>query len=488
MDGANLVDEGRADFRARQYHAARTVWDLVSGSYGPGGNAKFVQQGDQSYRYVRSGALALRESLQADPDIQPYVDLAGAVVEHAGDQASLAVLLASALVERALDLESRGLPIPASLDGYALAEKQVRSVMAALARPDPSGQCLETVLFDRPTWASVVREGLQAASKTGVLDLDAVDVQVKGTADPVWLPGVVTHPQYTPPRLATGPARVLVLFDDWKPFVYREDLQYTITSKHGLVDFIAHEDGLRQKAVEHVVGLGVTFVACANQVDPYVAEALASRGVVVWNDAPKSALQRLQQATGATRVMRPQHAREGDLGRGVLRVTPKRMTLEGAGASWTLQVPGLVGLAVEAAKDDAEKLIRATGLWLAEPEAVPGGMRWQRAAAASLRRAAPEAPGKSPLAFEAAAHALDRVADTCVRNLGLDPSRVREPDVQVLDGYRGARVAVSGAFELARTLLRLDNRYVKRVSDASYIRGTTGRPTKVEAGDVPPDM
>jgi chaperonin GroEL (HSP60 family) len=482
------VGDGAAALRDAQVEAARFVEDLAGSAYGPRGMAKLVQQGDQSYRFVTSGATALREALQAHPDVAPYAELAGAVTTHAGDQATAGVLLAAGIVRRLLEA---GLPRGAVLDGLGMAEKQARAVLASLATPDPDATCLTSIAPNHPGWDRVVQSGLKGLVAAGHLDLDAVDVRVEDVEAPQWLDGVVVEPQYGPLLRRGGPVKVLLVFDDWKPFLYKEDLQYTIRAGSSVPHYLAMEDDLRMRAVDHVVGLGVGLVVCANEVDPWVADVLSSRGVRTWNDAPKPALERLRKATGASRVMRPQHATSADVGEATLVVRERGGFLAvGSRPSATLGVPGHTQPARDEACEVAEKLVRGAGLWMSERKRLPGGGRWQRAMAHSLRQAADAAPGKAPLVLKAAGAAADALADQLVVNAGKDPlSTSLLPDADsVWDGARAVRVAVGGAFELARGILRLDNRFQKRVSDASYIRGTTGRPTKVEAGDVPPDM
>src|SRR5258707_616553 len=82
---------------------------------------------------------------------QPYLRLAAALAEQAGDHATTAVLLAARLVRLALEAERDGLPVAASLDGYALAARQALARLRTLRAPD-DGACLESVAPGRPGW------------------------------------------------------------------------------------------------------------------------------------------------------------------------------------------------------------------------------------------------------------------------------------------------------------------------------------------------
>ena len=139
--------------------------------------------------------------------------------------------------------------------------------------------------------------------------------------------------------------------------------------------------------------------------------------------------------------------------------------------------------------DEAERFLRVAGTALDDARGVPGGGRWQRRLATTLRSAAPMAPDRSPLGVEVAARAFDRLADRVVRNMGRDP--IDEPTLDdVPDLARCVEAAVAGAFDVARTVLRIDARHEKAAQDRTAIRGgdaPMGSP-KGMPGDIPPLM
>ena len=485
------MEDGRPEERAITAWIADWVLDFAAPCYGPRGQSKLIDMGGGEGRLLKSGASALRESGILHPDLQPYVELAAAVQEHAGDQATGALLLAARLVRNAVAAQETGAPAAAYLDGYALALRQVRAQLAALARPDPEGASLASVIPGRPGLHGTVLDGLRRLSKDGVVPLDSIEVRAEpGEAE--WLPGVVAQPQFLPRAATDGPVRVLLLADGWRPGPWKDGLSYRMTADVGLSAWSDSEDGMRRNVAAHIRGLGATLVVCARELDPFVAHELARHGIATWNDASLSALERLERATGATRVAKVLHATKADLGKATWARRGRRKegwTVSGPGPSCTLVVPAETAMAREAAKDDGERLLRSAGSYLRDPVAVPGGGRWQRALAQGLRKAADAAPGKSPLALRDAAKALDALADDLVRNLGLDPLTRPLPDDadQVLDVAPSVRIAVVGAFEMALQVLRIDERLRKKASEGGWLRGGD-KASLVEGGDVPPLM
>jgi len=490
------VDEPHAEARAITAWIADWVLDFAVPCYGPRGQSKLIDMGGGEGRILKSGASALREAGIVHPDLQPYVELAAAVQEHAGDQATGALILAARLVRNALSGIDAGLAPAAYLDGYALALRQARAQLLALSQPDPKGQALQSVAPQRPGLAALAYAGLQDLARTGMVVLDSIDVRAE-PGEPEWLKGLVVEPQFEPrpsqEQSGLGEAvPILVLADGWKPGPWKQDFSYKMTSEHHVASWTDMEDARRRDVAKHIIALGPGLVVCNRELDPDVAHDLARRGIRVWNDAPLSALDRIERATGAKRTPKPLQAEKGDLGTGTLRRRPGRakgLLLSGAGPSSTIVVPAETEPARDAARDDGERVLRAAGSFLQDPVAIPGGGRWQRALAQNLRKASDAAPGKAPLALRDAAKALDSLADDLVRNVGLDPlSKPFAPDAnEVQDVARSVRIAVVGAFEMAIQVLRIDERYRKKESEGGWLRGGD-KARLVEGGDVPPLM
>ncbi|MEA3204132.1 MAG: archaeal chaperonin, partial [Thermoplasmata archaeon] len=400
--------------------AARWLEEALAPSLGPLGGTTLVQGEGGAARCVK-GVAALREAGVLHPDVQPYLQLADSLAQQAGDHATTATLLAARLVRRALEAEADGLPVAASLDGYGLALRQVLARLRTL-QVDDAGACLDAVAPGRAGWAKVVLEGLRVLPRDGALDLDAIDVRAGPVERPAWLDGIVATPQHGPRDVPQGTG-VLLVAEEWKARP-TQDVALRTSSPAALAGLAAVEERLRQDALAHVAGLGVGLLACARGLDADLAARLASRGVLVWTDAPLSALRRLERATDAKQVPRLLHARPGDVGKAAFERRPARhgggWLVRGSGPGATLLVPGATDAARAAAVEDGERLLRAAGLWLREPGALPGGGRWQREAAKGLRSAADAAPGKTPLAVRNAAAALDALADDLVRAAGGD--------------------------------------------------------------------
>jgi chaperonin GroEL (HSP60 family) len=487
-EGAGAEDA--ATLRDQQLTTARWLEGFLAPGYGPHGAAKLVVTGgDGEATWVRSPALALRET-GSGPLLAPYVDLAARLHQANGDGATAAVLLTARLVAAALR-EASPAP-PTWLEGYQLAARQAKAWLAANEAKSPAAEALAHVA--EAGWAAVAVQGLARMAKAGEdLDLDAIDVRAEPEG-PAWLDGVVLDAK-DPPRVE-GTVGVLVLDGGWSAKPRVEGAQATVRTTAALAGLAGAEDALRRRASSLLLGLGVGLVVCAKAIDEDLRGLLLDAGVAFWTDAPKSALRRLEAATGAKRLARLEDATAQDVGRASLvrRRPSKGWLVRGAGPSATFVVPAHSKPSADAAVEAGERLLRAAGAVLPEARsrALQGGGRWQRGLAASLRKAADLAPGKAPIAVHAAADAVDALADDLLRNAGRDAlaGGVLADAEGVLDASPCVRRAVAGAFETATALLRLDAAYAKRSSSAAGLRGGTGRSgsPKGMPGDIPPLM
>ncbi len=487
--------------------AAQWVLDFAGAAYGPHGSFKLVQAGDGSHALVEGGSGALREARPVDSALAPYLRVVESVQRHGGDQATGALLLAARLVERGMAAVEEGVPVAAVLQGYELALRQARAVLAACARPGTATEALARVSPHAPLWAPGIAAGLLDLVERRhepTLDLDRIDVRTEpadteetGAAGPLahWHEGVVVEPQRAPRSGRFPDARVLVV-DDGRLFHSRNEA--IVRRLTATADIKASRDAEAadvQAAIAHAQRGGVRLVVCRRSLEDAVADALEAAGILVWTDAPADAVDRVCRATGASVSPGLRHWSSDDLGRGDLhaRRRPRQgWLLAGPGAAATLAVPAGTPTLAGLARDEAERLLRAAGCFLADPRLLPGGGRWQRDVQGALLKAAVHAPGKSPLAMDAAADAFGWLADRLVVNAGLDPLDVSLLDDagEVQDGYRAVRLAVDAAFEAALSVLRIDARHDRRPSRTRDLRGSGRRPGPASGNwmDIPRDQ
>jgi chaperonin GroEL (HSP60 family) len=468
--------------------AAQWVADFLAGGYGPGGGSKLVSTGvapgggDASL--FRSGATALRLGGLRSPDLAPLVALAQAQQEEAGDHATGATLLAARLVLAGRKLQGEGVGAAWVLDGYRLARRQALAVLASLAIDDAHGDALASVA---PDLGAVVWEGLPALRRDGTVRLDDVEVRTTARGEAArWLDGLVVEPQ---PRGREGPLRVAVLDQPLRVKPRGEGFAITVRDPRRLTAFQRHEADAVRAVADAARQAGVGLVVAPGLLPEPLAAALHDAGVLTLANVPADGLRRFARATGATAVPDLASPDGRRLGAARLLREGKAWLLVGGGPSATLEVPAATEALAIDANDRADRLLRAAGLHANRPRSVPGGGRWQRAVAESLRKSADAAPGKSPLVLRAAADAVASLADDLVRNLGLDPLRTALPGDagRVLDVAEAVHRAVAGAFDAATQVLRVDARLAKRPSSPVGLRGP-GTPTRIKGGDVPPLM
>ncbi len=464
---------------AIRHHLRRAAEEAIrfgAPGYGPQGGHKLVD--DDGPILLHSPASTLREVHIGDAIARPYKALAAEVQGTVGDGGTTALLLAARLVAGALDSPAS---LPAVLDGYRLAHRQAKAVLASLATADPDGDCLGAN-------GSVVLAGLADLAHNGRIELDAVDIRCDAVSAPEWSDGLALLPTQDGEQRRITDAGILLVHDG---IAVGRDLHLRTSEPAALATLRHHEADRVRETAQNLNDLGVRLVVCAKGLGDLESE-LARRGILTVADAPRDLRLRVQHATGAQEVPRPADATAASLGRGDLQRRSPRIggwVLRGPGPAATFTLPRGLPVHEAAAIDAAERLLRLAGAFLGDRRSIPGDGAWQRRVAGALRRAAPAAPGKSAFGVEHAADAFAALADDLVRNRGDDPLDVPRPG-DVLDAWVAMAHAVDAAFEVAASMLRLDGRFTKRPSSPEGLRGGTGPAGSPRGmpGDVPPLM
>ncbi len=466
----DLLREGasaREGEHAIAERVAQWVWDFVAPGYGPGGGLKMVDE------ELAKPADALR-AVPGDPGLAPYHELATGTREH-GHHASLALLLASGVVRRALQDPKH---IPAILAGVHLARRQASAWVTAHAT---SATPEEAVADTDPLLPSSLLAGLPDLVFDGSAHLDRIAVHAADVEASSWSLGIPITIEGT-----EGDVRVLVVEDValQKP---RTDASWRLSAAGDASDWAdASIEALRAK----VRSLGVTLLVSRKSIPEDLRSRLHLDGVATCTDAGKGLVARIGYATGARSVASLWTADPEDLGRGLLtrRIRRGDHLLSGKGPTATLEVPGMGPTSV-LAEGRAEAWLRTVGAVWGDPRVLAGGGRWQRDLAQSLRQAAPHAPGKEALGMEVVAHALDDITAALLRNMGLDPSRA-EPIDGIRDPVATVKPALRAGLDVAEKILRIDARFRKRDSTPLDLRGNLGPSgsPKGMPGDIPPLM
>ncbi len=476
------------DLREESRQIAEWLWDWAAPGYGPRGSTKLVVSSDGPGGLIVSGspATSLREADPAHPGVSPYTRMADSMQATRGDGATTALLLAVALVRRALETDG---PLRPLLDGVHAARRQCLAVLSAHAIRAKPEKLLASVVPDQPSWPGIMVAGLRRLSEHGHLDLDAIDVRPEPGNELTWDEGLILEPEAPAARPDRPALRVALVTG------VREKTATDATLRiRSPVLGSGGDDRWRQLA-DRIAKLGVGILLSMKALPEDLRGALLDRDILIQQNLPKPLAWRIQTATGAELVPSPETLTLDDLGIADLRKRHNRRggwSLHGPGLAATLHVPQATGNIQEARVDDAERLLRAAGAAMEDPRGVPGAGGWHMLLETSVAGMVELMEGRAQLGARAAEHALRDLRHALVRNAGLDPLDVPLPPAPagLMDGYAVVRDAVDNAFRTADAIIRLDGRYQKRGSAPADLRGGTGpagSPLGMP-GDVPPLM
>ena len=454
----------REGLRERQAAVARAVQAWARRSYGPHGGWKLVLHAEADGELMPSAASALREASPQDPLLAPYLAAVRTVQDAVGDGATGALLLASGLVEAALADPPRR--IPGHLQGHALARRQALARLAALAQPAPLAALAASGLGP-DAWQQDLLRGLPRQARGGVLPLADLDI-LAGTLGGGWLDGPLV-----PRRVRAASGRVVLAS---RADRVRGERGWRVRRADVLAGVRAEEEARMRAGVLRLREEGVALVVL-EAADEAWADALEAAGIAAWQDAPASAVRRLEAATGA--ALAPTLA-EAEPSPEVAFLRRRDGTVvRGAHAGQTYAVGVAHAGLAPIVRDEAERLLRVVAAHGEDARGVPGGGAWQRLVARDLLRAAPLAPGNAPVGVQAAGRVLLTMAEL------LPPP----PHAGLQDPLAVARATVDAGFAAAAHVLRLDAMHARRASNVQDLRGP-GTPLSARelGGNVPEHM
>jgi chaperonin GroEL (HSP60 family) len=279
----------------------------------------------------------------------------------------------------------------------------------------------------------VVKAITMIADEDGTVDTDFVKVEKKvgGTIeDSEIIEGVVidkerVHPGM--PKKIEG-AKILLLNAPVEFKKTEVDAEISITSPDQLQMFLDEEEKMIKTIVEKIVASGANVLVCQKGIDDIAQHYLAKAGILAVRRVKKSDLTKLSRATGATVISSIDAIDAAELGAAGL-VEEKKVGGEEMifvtgcdnPKACTLIVRGGTEHVVDELDRALEDALRVVGVAVEDKKFVAGGGSPEVELSLRLREYAASQEGRSQLAIEAFANALEIIPRTLAENAGLDP-------------------------------------------------------------------
>ncbi|TYT61455.1 thermosome subunit alpha [Natrialba swarupiae] len=436
--------QGR-DAQSSNIMAGKAVAESVRTTLGPRGMDKMLVDSGGEVVITNDGATILNEMDIEHPAAQMIVEVAESQEEEVGDGTTTAGVVAGNLLGEAEDLIEQDVHATTIVEGYHEAaqialEAIDEQVQEAEVDDEILKQVAESSMTGKGTGGltaeslaeTVVEAVRHVDSEDGVArDNVAVHTQIGASSNATELvPGIVLdeEPAHDEMPSEVENASIAVLDVELEVQTGEIDAEYAIDSIDQLNAAIDAEEGELQGYAETIAESGADVVFTTDGVDDRVSSALASEGVLLFDDLTSSDAKDVVSATGARRVGALDDLEESDFGEADLIRTENfgdddLAFIEGGAAAEAVTV--FVRGGTEHVVDELERAIGdaldVVATALESGEVVPGAGATEIAIADKVRQEAAGIEGRKQLAVTAFADALDIVPRTLAANTGQDP-------------------------------------------------------------------
>lgn len=431
------------DALRRNILSAMAVAGAVRSTLGPFGLDKLLVDQEGHSTVTNDGMTVLDEARIEHPTALRLVEASRTVGRSVADGTTSTVLLSAEMLANAWNLIGRGVHPAAIVQGFSEALGLAKRELETMSLPRDEMTMALTVATsmagkgDDALRALVGRLASEAAKrvidpKTGMARPDHVRVigRTGGRiGDTDLVPGLVLSKHRidpnTPARLKGG--RIMLVDGGIEPRSPSSDGHLRITDPTMLEAFRARSREQLEDLIVRIASQGVNLLVVREGIDDLAVAPLREAGIVAYRRVDRSDLDLLARATGAKVVHDPRTVNTDDFG---AFDSSDAMDIGGR-MHWILRAEHGRGATLfirgstEEVLDEVERCFDdalgvATGL-VSEGTAVPGAGATHIAIARHLRREASRVEGRSQLAVEAWADALEVIPRALSENAGRDP-------------------------------------------------------------------
>ena len=427
--------------------AARVFSDLLKPTFGPKGLDKMLYKTNGTTAVTNDGAKIVAELLVKHPAAKMMVSMANTQEENCGDGVTTTMLLCGALLQEADHLLRKGLHPLTLVEGFRkaleVAEVQMDQDSQEINQERLLGVA-ETALTGKGTdgalglFSSIIVEALISISKTQEQPKAENIAMFKSKSgsinDSRIISGVAFRRRVLMDSLPNklSKAKVAVISGDIKIRKMTRTAEIQITSADQLEAFVDAEKTRKNRLAQSIINSGAKLVLCGGEIDRDILHHLSDENILVIGELDSSEIENTAAATGANVIDSILDIEVHDLGLCGSVVWERNEAsdmVEDIVKIDGCTNPGLVTIEVGGAGEIAtEEIIRglhdglrAVSLAMEDEEVLPGGGSIHIRIAQSVRTASESEPGRSRLAMDAFARAMETIPGALVENSGNDP-------------------------------------------------------------------
>ncbi|MEM3871797.1 MAG: thermosome subunit alpha [Nitrososphaeria archaeon] len=476
-----LMGSKRKNVQRNNFMAVILFSDIIKTSLGPKGMYKMLVDKNGSIKVTSNGKTILKELEIEHPVIKIMVEMSKAIDNEVGDGTISSVILAGALLEKALELIDKGVHPTIIAEGYAKALEKSLEILSSIAiKIDPKDRdmlenlartSMETKITfsDANVLAPLIVESLLLVAEEieGKIDVDIKNIKVEKSAgcsigDTKLVRGLIIPRTYTkeimqpemPKRVSQ--AKIAVINCPLKMRKPEYDTRISIDSPEQIQMLLDERNKVVKAIVDKIIAVGANVIVTNRDIDDLALYNLAKAKIMAIRRDLDADLSRLARATGARIIANIDELQSKDLGYAdiveEIKVgNEKWVVFEGCKNQKALSIfvrggTDKVVEEVERAVYDALYTVKDA---MIKPFILVGAGSIEEEIALRLKDWAKTLSGRKQLAVQKFAEGLETIPMTLAKNAGMDPiNTITELRARHKGGEKTAGInAVSGKVE-----------------------------------------
>jgi thermosome len=429
--------------------AAKLVAGIVKSCLGPRGMDKMLVDSLGDVTITNDGATILKEIDVQHPSAKMMVEVAKSVDNEVGDGTTSSVVFAGTLLEKAEELINKDVHPTVIVDGYSIASERALEILKDIAiKVDINDRDLlikvcrtsmesKLVSEDSPILAEIIVDAAnqilgQKDSQSSV-DLDNIKVEKKAGGainDTKLIKGIVLDKEVVHngmPKRIEG-AKIAIINSALEIEKTEMSAEIRINDPQQMHMFLDEENKMLRSMVDKIKSAGANVVICQKGIDDIAQHYLAKENILAVRRVKESDMYKLSKATGARIISNLDDFSVNDLGAADLveerKVeTDKWVFIEGCTnpKAVTILIRGGSQKVVDEADRSIHDALMVIKDVLEKPAIVAGGGAPEAFIANEIRQWSNKLEGRSQLAVNKFADALESIPLSLAENAGMDP-------------------------------------------------------------------
>ncbi len=415
---------------------AKQLGDLVKSTLGPYGMDKEMVDAAGKVVMTNDGATILKETNLKHPTATIITEIARTQEENCYDGTTSSVVITGELMEKSSQLLNKNIHPTRIAKGFNIANNKAQELLKDIA-VEVDEEILHSIAKTAMTGKSVESDDsvlaqicVDVTKSTSLENISVLRRPNGKVSDSLAIAGILVDREkvhYNMPDTISDAKIALIDVDITLP-EFAQTIQVQVHTNEDVKEFIDSRNAQLQEIAEKILASGANVVLCVRDIDTFVSEYFAKKGIFAARRVAKSDLEAVSKATGARIVSSIDGLASSDLGESglveevlvgdkpIIKMTDNKTS---EAVSVLLRAP--TQHVVDEVARAFEDAIGVVSVALEDNRVLAGGGAPYLHVSKELKEFANSVGGREQMAVTAFAEALEIIPAALAENSGLDP-------------------------------------------------------------------